>query len=90
MSNLIEAGDGLVDALASGNTGTVEKAVEAWDAAKADYVEENGIEDDVVDVGDAPSVDAAEAGTAAEPGADPDDGGEGGEAADAPSSPLYV
>lgn len=90
MSDLIEAGDGLVDALAGGNTGVTQNALDAWDAAKAAYIEENGVEDDVVDVGDAPSVDAAEAGAVAEPGDVPDDGGEGGEAADAPSSPLYV
>lgn len=73
MSNLIEAGDGLVDAIAGGNTGVTQKAIDAWDAAKAEYVEENGVDDAAVE-------------DEGEPGVDPD-AGEQGENASAPVNP---
>lgn len=57
MSDLIEAGNGLVDALASGNTGVAEKAVAAWDAAVAAQAVEEDVEDaPVFNDGFAPAV----------------------------------
>ena len=65
MSNLIEAGDGLAEAIASGNTGGVQNALDAWNAAKEEFVTENGVDD--VDAADVEQGDG-------EPGADPDAG----------------
>lgn len=79
MSDLIEAGDALAEASASGNTGTLDAALAGWKAAKEEYVTENGVDDDDADVeqGDG------------EPGDDPDVGlaDAAGSGADEPINP---
>lgn len=77
MGDLIEAGDALAEAAASGNTGTMEAALAGWQAAKEEYVTENGVDDADVEQGDG------------EPGDDPDVGlaDAAGSGADEPINP---